>query len=164
MQDIQEYVALRAQQSPILSYLDARRMTLREFVDLLTTKTEGNFVYLRYVFPEIETGAYRDLDCCALPGGLQSYYDDHWRRMHTGSENDWFTYKLPIIAALTAIREPVSFGCAYFTTTHNRPQIYDLHPVGLLGSETKHGDMKISWGFVQLKERLEGSLASFPRA
>ncbi|MBI3678994.1 MAG: hypothetical protein HY235_01080, partial [Acidobacteria bacterium] len=55
-------------------------------------------------------------------------------------------------------------GCAYFTTTHNQSQIYDLRPVGLLGSETKHGDMKISWGFAQVEERLEGSLASFARA
>jgi hypothetical protein len=52
--------------------------------------------------------------------------------------------------------------CLLYDDTR-RSQIYDLHPVGLLGSETKHGDMKISWGFVQLEERLEGSLASFPR-
>jgi hypothetical protein len=26
----------------------------------------------------------------------------------------------------------IPFGCAYFTTTHNQLQIYDLHPVGLL--------------------------------
>ena len=56
------------------------------------------------------------------------------------------------------------FGCAYFTTTHNRPQICDLHPLGYLGVRTKHGDMKISWVFAQREERLEGSLASFPRA
>ena len=52
----------------------------------------------------------------------------------------------------------MQFGCAYFTTTHNRPQIYDLHPVGLLGSETKHGDMKISWGFVQAEGAAGGVL------
>jgi hypothetical protein len=59
---------------------------------------------------------------------------------------------------------PISFGCAYFATANNWLQICDLHPVGLLGNETKDGDMKISRGFAQLEERLAGSLASVPRA
>jgi len=47
-------------------------------------------------------------------------------------------------------------------TTGRKSMTYTLS--GLLGIETKHRDMKISWGFVQMEERLEGSLASFPRA
>jgi len=74
-----------------------------------------------------------------------------------------YTISIELVSALQTLSVANYKGCAYFTTTDNQPQIYDLHPVGLLGIETKPRDMKISWGFAQMEKRLEGSLASFPR-
>ncbi len=34
-------------------------------------------MYLRYVLPEIERGAYKDLELEGLPFGLWKYYEDH---------------------------------------------------------------------------------------
>ena len=65
-------------------------------------------MYLKYVIPEIDTGAYKDLALNNLPEGLRNYYEDHWRRMRMQSENAWLEYKLPIVIALSVVEEPVS--------------------------------------------------------
>jgi hypothetical protein len=65
-------------------------------------------MYLKYVLPEIESGVYKDLVIDKLPEGLQNYYEDHWRRMRLQSENAWFQYKLPVVIALSIVKEPVS--------------------------------------------------------
>lgn len=75
---------------------------------MMTEKSEGNFMYLRHVLPEIGMGAYKDRKLNDIPTGLENYYEDHWRRMRTQDEIAWFEYKLPVIAALTAVRKPVS--------------------------------------------------------
>jgi len=110
LQDIKEYIALRAEQASIQSYIEHQGLTSQEFIDMMAGKSEGNFVYLRQVFPEIETGAFRNIDYHAIPLGLLGYYDDHWRRMRSGAEETWFERKLPVLAALTAIQEPISLG------------------------------------------------------
>ena len=51
------------------------------FVEHMKAKSDGNFMYLHYVLPEIEKGAYKDLELESLPKGLQNYYEDHWIRM-----------------------------------------------------------------------------------
>ena len=65
-------------------------------------------MYLRYVLPEIESGFYKDRDFTDLPEGLQNYYEDHWRRMRTRDEDAWFARQLPVLVALTVIKEPIS--------------------------------------------------------
>jgi hypothetical protein len=36
----------------------------------MVKKSEGNFIYLRYVIPEMEGGAYKESTLQALPAGL----------------------------------------------------------------------------------------------
>ena len=108
LRDIEECIALRAQRARVQSYIADQRLTVKEFINLMVEKSEGNFIYLRHVLPEIEAGTYLGLDHRIIPSGLRSYYDDHWRRMRAGAETTWFERKLPVLAALTAIQEPVS--------------------------------------------------------
>lgn len=106
--DIREYVQQSLGRQEIKDYIISQNITPQSFVDLLTMKSEGNFMYLHYVLPEIEAGAYKDTRLDAIPVGLQNYYEDHWRRMRGRDETGWFEYKLPIIMALTVVNEPVS--------------------------------------------------------
>jgi hypothetical protein len=106
--DIQAYIEHAVEQPGIRAYIIAQGIDNELFIEHLVEKSEGNFMYLRYVLPEIEHGAYTDLGLDALPIGLQNYYEDHWRRMRGKNEADWFAYKLPIIMALTVVKEPVS--------------------------------------------------------
>ncbi len=106
--DVRKYVEQAVNRAGIQEYITKQNITAQQFVHILVHKSQGNFMYLRYVLPEIEHGAYTDLNLEALPAGLRNYYEDHWRRMRGQDENAWFEYKLPIVMALTVVKEPVS--------------------------------------------------------
>jgi CHAT domain-containing protein/AAA ATPase-like protein len=92
----------------IRAYLRAQNLDALGFVDELVQRSEGNFMYLHYVLPEIERGAYSTRSFETLPVGLASYYEDHWCRMRDGNPAAWFDYKLPVLVALAIAREPIS--------------------------------------------------------
>lgn len=106
--DIQMYVEGQTPQRGIQAYIQRHGIDDELFIQHMVEKSQGNFIYLRMVLPEIETGAYTDLELNNIPAGLNSYYEDHWRRMRQQNELDWFDYKLPVIVALTVVKEPVS--------------------------------------------------------
>ena len=108
--DIHEYVEQAVGRQGIQVYIITQDISPEAFVKHLVEKSQGNFMYLRYVLPEIERGAYNNLDLDAIPAGLQNYYEDHWRRMRGKDEEAWFSYKLPILVALTIVKEPVSLN------------------------------------------------------
>ncbi|MCP6758503.1 MAG: NACHT domain-containing protein [Fischerella sp. CENA71] len=51
------------------------------FVEQLADKSENNFMYLRFVLPDIANDRYNDLNLKELPDGLLQYYQTHWERM-----------------------------------------------------------------------------------
>lgn len=106
--DITLYVEGQTPQTGIQAYIQRHGIDDELFIEHIVGKSQGNFIYLRMVLPEIESGAYTDLELNNLPAGLNSYYEDHWRRMRQQNELDWFDYKLPVIVALTVVKEPVS--------------------------------------------------------
>jgi hypothetical protein len=124
IEDIQEYIRAKTIRSGIQAYIVSQSIDPKRFIQYLVEKSQGNFMYLRYVLPEIERGAYRDLALDALPEGLMNYYKDHWRRMRGKDEESWFKYKLPIIVALTIVKEPVSIELiAAFSKVQERARI-----------------------------------------
>jgi len=106
--DIRAFLAKAVERTGIRAYIKRNRKNEGCFVRHLTKKSDGNFMYLRYVLPEIERGAYKDLELEGLPFGLWKYYEDHWRRMQDQDEDAWFKYRLPVIAALTLTARPIS--------------------------------------------------------
>lgn len=106
--DIVAYIEHQLDYPGVQDYIARHEIDNELFVDHIAEKSQGNFIYLRMVMPEIVSGAYSDLDLTEIPLGLQSYYEDHWRRIRWQSELDWFDYKLPIVVALTVIKESVS--------------------------------------------------------
>lgn len=106
--DVREYISTQIPRSGLQTYLAKQQIDSQFFIEHLVKQSQGNFIYLRMVLPEIEQGVYQDLAYQALPAGLASYYEDHWQRMRRRSELDWFEHKLPVILALTVVKEPVS--------------------------------------------------------
>jgi hypothetical protein len=82
MDDVRTYlhhmVGVRA---GLRAWIDAEGLDPDSFVAKMAALSEGNFMYLRHVVPDIEHGRYSGLDIDHLPVGLQGYYEDHWRRM-----------------------------------------------------------------------------------
>ncbi len=106
--DVADFLQSVTARPGIQAYLAAQKIEPHAFVVMMVRKSEGNFMYLHHVIPEIERGAYKDLRLDKLPKGLQGYYEDHWRRMRGQDEEVWFKYKLPVIIALTVVPAPVS--------------------------------------------------------
>lgn len=122
--DIRAYLEEATTRAGIQAYLAKHQVASVEFVTHLMEKSQGNFIYLRYVLPEIEEGAYQDWELEAIPAGLQNYYTDHWKRMRGRDEAVWFEYKLPVVVALTLVEEPISVDLiAEFAKVSNKPRI-----------------------------------------
>lgn len=106
--DVEAYLRNSAGRPKIRAWIKAQPgLTAARFVSTLADKSENNFMYLRYVLPDIEGGAYRDLRIERLPAGLQGYYENHWQLMGMTAK-PLPRLKIMIIYLLSEARLPVS--------------------------------------------------------
>ena len=108
-EDIKFFIQNRIRNERIQKYI-ARQHDVApdEFIKILFSKSQGNFIYTRLVLDDIEQGKYNDRSFRELPQGLENYYQDHWQRMKALGEQEWVMAKLPVILALTVAREPIN--------------------------------------------------------
>ena len=81
------------------------------FLMQMTGLSEGNFMYLMHVLPEIAGGRLsRETvgDISALPRGLKRYYQRHWRDMKDLNPERFATLQRPVLCFLATSREPVT--------------------------------------------------------
>jgi len=106
--DVRTYIGNRVTGSETLRQrVEIRGETITEFTNNIAGKSENNFMYLRYVLIDIESGLYEDLTLEQFPQGLQGYYDFHWRRMGMTAK-PLPVEKIKIVYILGEVREPVS--------------------------------------------------------
>lgn len=114
--DVQAFVESYSGKPGVSRYRKEFNLSEDEFVKELVERSQGNFMYLRFVLPEIESGAYQDREPDTLPEGLNGYYQDHWQRMRARDETLWFNYQLPVLMALSSVTEPVPIDLvSYFS-------------------------------------------------
>ena len=106
----------------IETFIEAHPQVLREriqawdlapaaFVTELTKLSEGNFMYLVYVLPEIAAGRLNRQTVggiSGLPRGLTGYYRRHWRDMKDADPDSFSTLQRPVLCFLAISREPVT--------------------------------------------------------
>ncbi|WP_254174177.1 ATP-binding protein [Planktothrix pseudagardhii] len=100
-------------------------MTQEEFIEVLTEKSDYNFMYLRFVLPDISKGYYPNLKSNELPKGLEEYYYKHWQRL--GMDQPRNRLKAVVLAMLSVINKPVSAE-AIANCTQNQT-VYDVEDV-----------------------------------
>jgi len=105
--DVEAYLKDKVRLPGIQAYVRKHKLSRQDFVSTMKDRSEGNFMYLRYVLPEIEKGAYKELELSQIPMGLQNYYEDHWRRMGMMSR-PLPQAKLKIVYILCEMVKPVS--------------------------------------------------------
>jgi len=139
--DIRQYLEAALGRPQLHDYLISNQISQDTFVAVLSEKSQGNFMYLRCVIPEIERGAYRSLDIDHLPAGLTGYYDDHWRRMRGLDEASWFAYRLRVLCVLALLDEPAPVALISKLSRANASQVRTVLSQweGLLHEEP-HGD------------------------
>lgn len=107
LQDIQAYIRHISHRDNIRHWIQSCELTVEEFINQLTVKSEYNFMYLYYVLRDISVDKYQDLSIEKLPVGLEGYYEDHWRRMGM-LQTPLPRTKLKIIYVLVEVSHPVS--------------------------------------------------------
>jgi NACHT domain len=110
--DVKEYIQLFLNEDQeykydLIKWIQERSITKEVFVEQLANKSENNFMYLRYVLPEIAHGFYNDsdLNLDKLPNGLKDYYQQHWVRM--GMDEKPQEVKVFVLFILVEIGTPI---------------------------------------------------------
>jgi hypothetical protein len=106
--DIHDYLENYARRNEIQERIKEWRITDTDFVNELLQKSQGNFMYLRYVLPEIEGGKLGRDGIGELPKGLQDYYRSHWAQMKEEVGGDFEETHEKVICVLAVMTEPVS--------------------------------------------------------
>jgi hypothetical protein len=106
--DIRTFVASWLHRPGVQVFLTDRGSEAPGFMEEIAEKSQGNFMYLRHALREIESGTWGNLPLGEIPCGLESYYESHWRQLRQRDEQSWLTDHLPVLVALTVVREPVS--------------------------------------------------------
>jgi len=124
--DITSYIQAHTYRERIRSYLQRQNLDVQTFTTIMVEKSEGNFMYLRYVLQEIENGAYTDLSIREIPATLRGYYEEHWQRMKGKDLDAWFAYKLRTIVGLTIAYESISAEQIALLTGLKRTQVREV--------------------------------------
>lgn len=106
--DLEEYVRRLLGRGAIPEL--CRRLGISEeaMVERLSQRSEGNFMYLRYVMEDLEKGRFEGDSFEKLPQGLENYYQQQWQRLEARTGASFYELAVPTLAALTAFRRPVS--------------------------------------------------------
>jgi len=125
LNDIEKYLEKRVKLEGIQSYNKKQKLSNQDFVSIMKGKSDGNFMYLRYVLPEIEKGAYKNIDFENIPVGLQNYYEDHWRRMGMMTK-PLPELKIQIIYILSELHKPISTELLADCCRQNEVQVQEI--------------------------------------
>jgi hypothetical protein len=109
--DVKLYIDKRTSNSAsIQSWINRQNLQRDEFVAAVAQKSQHNFMYLRHVLNDIDSGKYSDVTLNDLPRELEGYYQKHWDRMEMAvKDKELRRRKLKVIYLLTKTRKPVSW-------------------------------------------------------
>jgi hypothetical protein len=113
LQDVGSYIRehVAANQERMRPRIEQWGVPDDEFVDVLTAKSAGNFMYLVHVLRDIASGVLTATnvdDIQKLPQGLKAYYRRHWNVMRSADQEHFRRYQQPVVCLLATVREPVS--------------------------------------------------------
>jgi hypothetical protein len=100
-----------------------------QFEAVLTSKSEGNFMYLVHVLSDIMEGSltHKTIDNIEdLPTGLRQYYHRHWRSMKAKDIALFEQVYQPVVCMLAVVREPVSELQVQEWTGLSAPRVRDV--------------------------------------
>ncbi|MBS1599381.1 MAG: hypothetical protein JST75_14240 [Bacteroidetes bacterium] len=86
--------------------------TVESFASMLHEMSEGNFMFLSYLFADLERGDFHFLDEAHPVKNLGGYYEIIWKQIESKSNQQdlWKSLYRPVIGLLAAAREPVSLA------------------------------------------------------
>jgi hypothetical protein len=113
LEDVRSYVRnyLQAHEQEMAAQIAAWDIDADEFIELITDRSQGNFMYLVHVLDDIRTGRLSPEtinNIQDLPRGLREYYQRHWRTMRAQDQDRFERFYEPVLRILATVREPVA--------------------------------------------------------
>lgn len=113
LHDVARYIEAFIERHPqsISEQIQAWGIDSDNFITEITALSEGNFMYLVHVLPEIATGRLGRQAAggiSELPRGLKGYYKRHWRDMKDADPARFTAHQRPVLCFLAICREPVT--------------------------------------------------------
>jgi hypothetical protein len=106
---VREYLASHA--DAVRQRLDDWGCSADELVHTVVEGSEGNFMYLVHVLPDLVSGrlAFSLAEGAGgLPRGLLGYYQAHWTAMKSADEAEFTARQRPVLCFLAISEEPVT--------------------------------------------------------
>jgi hypothetical protein len=128
LDDVRRYLERIALSPEIADKLRTSGQTPAELVHLLLEKSQGLWIYLHFVIPELRHAHSSFLKLADLPDGIVLYYARYWKQLRDQNVQDWDQVYLPLLATLAAAQEAVSIDCLLNWTGGNleRQQVQRL--------------------------------------
>jgi hypothetical protein len=104
--DMDRYLAIATSQPPLVDKLRASPIDPHDFINVLSNRCAGVWIYLQYVLSEIRYGQRRPDQVASLPADLESYYTQNFSLMR--DEPDWAPWYLPLLSTLCVAAEPLN--------------------------------------------------------
>jgi AAA ATPase domain len=113
MKDVADYVRgfVAGHPGDLEPLLATAGLDVDKFVQGITKASEGNFMYLVYVLPDLARGRLSldpSHEIAGLPEGLEGYYLQHWRAMKASDETLFTSRQRPVLCFLAISLEPVT--------------------------------------------------------
>jgi AAA domain len=113
--DVRKYIGnfLSTHADSMLDRIRAWNVSQEEFVNRITEKSDGNFMYLVHVLNDISEGRLSQATIDSvndLPKGLRAYYQRHWRVMRDQNQERFENIYEPVLRLLATVREPISIS------------------------------------------------------
>jgi hypothetical protein len=125
LKDIRAYLMTITDHHEIRKALDESGISRDQLIDTLLERSQGVWIYLRYVVAEIQQRRTL-LTLDSLPYGLWQYYARFWRRWRDEHATEWYDIHLPILATLGAV-EHITFSLlCTLAGVAERPQLRRL--------------------------------------
>ncbi|MFI5457204.1 MAG: caspase family protein [Isosphaerales bacterium] len=94
------------------------------FVATLLEKSQGVWIYLKYVLDEIERGPRSPLKLDELPQGLWEYYEKFWKQWKGTNIKRWRSFDLPFLSTLAAAQDDLTLeNLLTLTGLGDRPKV-----------------------------------------
>ncbi len=131
LEDVRTYIRnfLQAHQQEMAGRITAWGVDAGEFIELITDKSQGNFMYLVHVLEDIRTGRLSPEtinNIQDLPRGLREYYLRHWRTMRAQDRDRFERIYEPVLRILATVREPVTIQSVEGWTDVDPPRIREV--------------------------------------
>jgi DNA replication protein DnaC len=126
--DAIDYIQHHLAEPKVRGYMSRNNLSADEFARTLMAKSEGNFMYLRHVLPELADGILVGTKLDHFPKGLREYYALHWQAMVNDAQGSDLGWKMAVLAVLASLQEQCG-SVVICEIVHRIPGVLgSLHP------------------------------------